>query len=74
MGTLARIGYFDTEAHPILKLSKRPTFETFLLELLKIKNEDFNRTMTAEDITKRILSLGLCKAQLTSLKTAKTIL
>ena len=74
MGTLARIGFFDTEAHPILALSKRPTFGAFLLELLKIKSEDFDGTMTAEDIKGRILALGLCKAQQTALKTAKTIL
>lgn len=74
MGTLARIGFFDTEAHPILTLTKRPTFGAFLLELLKIKSEDFDGTMTAEDIKERILALGLCKVQVTALKTAKTIL
>ncbi|RVW28650.1 Alpha-aminoadipic semialdehyde synthase [Vitis vinifera] len=74
MGTLARVGFFDTEAHPILTLTKRPTFGAFLLELLKIKSEDFDGTMTEEDVKERILALGLCKVQVTALKTAKTIL
>lgn len=74
MGSLARIGFFDSEAHPILTLTKRPTFRAFLLELLKIKSEDFDGTNTAEHISERILALGLCKVQVTALKTAKTIL
>lgn len=72
MATLARIGFFDTEAHPILKDGKKPTFRTFLLELLK--SEDVDGPLIAEkDITERIVTLGHCKEQGTAVKAAKTI-
>lgn len=75
MATLARIGFFDTEAHPILKDGKKPTFRTFLLELLKSKSEDVDGPLIAEkDITERIVTLGHCKEQGTAVKTAKTIM
>ncbi|KAM3741687.1 hypothetical protein ACB098_07G015600 [Castanea mollissima] len=73
MATLARIGFFDTEAHPILKDGKKPTFRTFLLELLK--SEDVDGPLIAEkDITERIVTLGHCKEQGTAVKAAKTII
>ncbi|KAK9274805.1 hypothetical protein L1049_022057 [Liquidambar formosana] len=75
METLARIGLFDFEPHPILKDGKRPTFGTFLLELLEIKSEYFDGTMMGEkDITERIVTLGLCKERGTAIQTAKTII
>lgn len=74
MATLARIGFFDTEAHPILKDGKKPTFRTFLLELLKSKSEDVDGPLIAEDITERIVTLEHCKEQGTAVKTAKTIM
>uniref|UniRef100_A0A5B7CDN9 Putative alpha-aminoadipic semialdehyde synthase isoform X2 n=1 Tax=Davidia involucrata TaxID=16924 RepID=A0A5B7CDN9_DAVIN len=75
MGTLARIGFFNTEAHPILKNVKRPTYGTFLLELLKIRSENLAGSVMGEkDITERIVTLGLCKEQGTAVKTAKTII
>lgn len=75
MGTLARIGYFSTEPHPLLKDVKRPTFRTFLLELLATDGDDMDGALVEEkDITKRILRLGYCKDQGTALKTAKTIM
>ncbi|GMY36530.1 alpha-aminoadipic semialdehyde synthase isoform X1 [Fagus crenata] len=75
MGTLARIGFFNTEAHPILKGGKKPMFSTFLLELLNIKIEDVDGPLIAEkDITERIVTLGHCKEQGTAAKAAKTII
>lgn len=75
MGTLARIGYFTTESQPLLKDRKRPTFRTFLLELLATDGVDMDGTLVDEkDITERILRLGYCKDQGTALKTAKTIM
>jgi alpha-aminoadipic semialdehyde synthase len=75
MGTLARIGFFNTEAHPILKGGKKPMFSTFLLELLNIKIEDVDGPLIAKkDITERIVTLGHCKEQGTAAKAAKTIM
>lgn len=75
MGTFARIGFFSTEAHPILKGEKRPTFRTILHELLKIKSEDMDGPLIAEKaITERIVSLRHCKEQRTAVKAAKTIM
>ncbi|KAG2717762.1 hypothetical protein I3843_03G190100 [Carya illinoinensis] len=75
MGTLARIGMFNTEAHPILKGEKRATFRTFLLELLKIKSEVVDGPLIAEkDIAERIVTLRFCKEQGTAVKAAKTII
>ncbi|XP_041004799.1 alpha-aminoadipic semialdehyde synthase isoform X1 [Juglans microcarpa x Juglans regia] len=75
MGTLARIGMFSTEAHPILRGGKRATFRTFLLELLKIKSEGVDGPLIAEkDITERIVTLRFCKDQGTAVKAAKTII
>ncbi|KAJ7980507.1 Lysine-ketoglutarate reductase/saccharopine dehydrogenase [Quillaja saponaria] len=74
MGTLARIGFFSNEAHPILKDRKRPTFRKFLFELLNIKDEDLDRPFIGEkDIEDRIVTLGHCKEQGIAMKTAKTI-
>lgn len=75
MGTLARMGYFNTEAHPSLKHEKRPTFEAFLLELLRAKSKSTDGTIMREaDIAERISELGLCKDSGSAVKTAKTII
>jgi alpha-aminoadipic semialdehyde synthase len=75
MGTLARIGFFSTETHPILEGEKRPTFRTLLHELLKIKSEEMDGPLIAEKvITERIVSLRHCKEQRTAVKAAKTIM
>lgn len=72
MGTLARIGFLDTEVHSFLR-NGRPLFRDFLLELLKI-NGDSNGSMIREkDISESIISNGLCKEQETAVKVAKTI-
>lgn len=75
MGTLARIGLFNTEPNPLLKDGKRPTFRTFLLELLKIKCADIDGPLKGEaGIAERIVGLGHCKDQGSALKAAKTII
>ena len=76
MGTLARIGLFNTEPHPLLKERKRPTFRTFLLELLKVKGDvPFDGSLKGEEnIVERISRLGYCKDKGTAVKAAKTIM
>lgn len=75
MGTLARIGLFNTEPNPLLKDGKRPTFRTFLLELLKSKGGDFDGPLKGEaGIAERIVGLGHCTDQGSALKAAKTII
>ncbi|XP_060674765.1 alpha-aminoadipic semialdehyde synthase isoform X2 [Ziziphus jujuba] len=77
MGALARIGYFSTEPHPLLKDGKKPTFRRFLLELLGTKggHMDVDATLRGEkDIAERIVSRGYCKDQGTAVNTAKTII
>uniref|UniRef100_A0A803MFB7 Saccharopine dehydrogenase (NAD(+), L-glutamate-forming) n=1 Tax=Chenopodium quinoa TaxID=63459 RepID=A0A803MFB7_CHEQI len=74
MGTLARIGFFDTEAQTILKSSERPTFVTFTLKLLDIEETLSGSDIGETDIAERIISLGHCKEQAVALKTARTII
>ncbi|KAK6934630.1 Alanine dehydrogenase/pyridine nucleotide transhydrogenase, N-terminal [Dillenia turbinata] len=73
MGALARLGLFNTEAHPMLKCEKMPSFRKFLLELLKIRSEHSHGTMIAEDIIKRVIELGLCDEQETAAKMARCV-
>lgn len=74
MGTLARIGFFSTEASPILDNEIRPTYRNFILELLNIHTTILAETKIGEkEIEERIVALGLCKERETALKTAKTI-
>ncbi|XP_038879308.1 alpha-aminoadipic semialdehyde synthase isoform X1 [Benincasa hispida] len=72
MGTLARIGFLDTEVHSFLR-NGRPLFRDFLLELLKIKGDSINSTIGEKDISESIISSGLCKEQETAVRVAKTI-
>jgi alpha-aminoadipic semialdehyde synthase len=75
MGTLSRIGFFNTEALCILKNGERQTFQKFLLELLRLHGDNFNAsTLSEKGITERIIELGLCKERETAVKTAKTIM
>ncbi|KAK2992580.1 hypothetical protein RJ640_009190, partial [Escallonia rubra] len=75
MGTLSRIGFFNTEAHPILKGGERLTYATFLLELLKVNRKNLNEPMMGEkDIAEQIIVLGFCEERGTAVKTAKTII
>ncbi|XP_043721830.1 alpha-aminoadipic semialdehyde synthase isoform X2 [Telopea speciosissima] len=76
MGTLAKIGFFDTEAHPVLKQEKRPTFDSFLDVLLSIerKNENFEGTTGDEkEMVESLITLGLCKEKSSAVNTVKTI-
>ena len=72
MGTLARIGFLDTEVHSFLR-NKKPLFRDFLLELLKINVESNDSTIREKDIRESIISSGLCKEQETAVRVAKTI-
>ncbi|XP_057538815.1 alpha-aminoadipic semialdehyde synthase isoform X2 [Amaranthus tricolor] len=75
MGTLARTGFFHTEAQAILKRSQSPSFKTFTLSLLGIEKETLSGSMNEEvGIAERIISLGHCKQQAVAMKTARTIL
>lgn len=75
MGTLARIGFFDTESQGTLTSPDRPTFESFTLELLDVEKETLSGSVIREiDIAEKIISLGHCKQKTTALKTARTIL
>ncbi|XP_056692551.1 alpha-aminoadipic semialdehyde synthase isoform X2 [Spinacia oleracea] len=75
MGTLARIGFFNTEAQETLKCSERPTFETFTLKLLGIEKETLLGSNIGEiSIAEKIILHGHCKKQETAVKTARTII
>ncbi|XP_048133337.1 alpha-aminoadipic semialdehyde synthase isoform X2 [Rhodamnia argentea] len=75
MGTLAKVGLFDTEAQMILKSSERPTFRTFLLKHLKLEKEDSDKASVGEkEIAQQLLILGHCSEEGTALRTAKTVL
>ncbi|PSS02071.1 Saccharopine dehydrogenase, partial [Actinidia chinensis var. chinensis] len=75
MGTLARIGFFNTEVHPILENEKRPTYVSLLLELLGSQNQNLAGNLMREgDVMEKIFALGFCKEQGTAAKTAKTII
>ncbi|RWR95819.1 Saccharopine dehydrogenase / Homospermidine synthase [Cinnamomum micranthum f. kanehirae] len=81
MASLARIGFFDTEVHPMLREGIRPTFGAFLNELLKNRtSENKVDSRHAEgsagiekEMAARLITLGYCKATATAEKTAKTI-
>ena len=75
MATLARIGLFDAEAHPLLEHESQPTFRTFLCKLLKIDTEAMDEAVIGEkEITERIVKLGHCKERGAAVKAAKTIM
>ncbi|KAL5698600.1 hypothetical protein ACHQM5_029617 [Ranunculus cassubicifolius] len=70
MGTLARIGLFDTEPYLFLEETKMPTFNDFLSEVLKIESETVGNE---KEMIERLISLGVCKEKSTAEKTVKTI-
>lgn len=75
MGTLARIGFFNTEATPILKNEARPTYRTFMLALLNCNTENSEGLIIGEKwIAEKIVALGLCKEIEPAIQTAKTIM
>ncbi|KAH7861987.1 hypothetical protein Vadar_033390 [Vaccinium darrowii] len=74
METLARIGFFNTEPHLTLNFENRPTYVSFLLELLNTPNGNLaGKVMGENDVMEAILGLGLCQEQEIAMKTAKTI-
>lgn len=75
MSTLARIGFFNTEAQLILKTEKKPSYASFLLELLGDENQNSEDiTLGERNIMEKIIALGICKEQELASKTAKTII
>ncbi|XP_072952758.1 alpha-aminoadipic semialdehyde synthase isoform X1 [Typha angustifolia] len=80
MATLANIGFFDMEHHPLLKGSQQPTFGAFLNELLNVNSCTETRNGSSdgsvgndEELVGRLIMLGLCKEKAAAVKTVKTI-
>ncbi|OVA02128.1 Saccharopine dehydrogenase / Homospermidine synthase [Macleaya cordata] len=76
MGSLAKIGFFESKAHPMLEEAKRPTFGTFLDELLESKRQNENSEVTVRDeneLVERLITLGICNDRASAVKTVKTI-
>lgn len=75
MGSLARIGFFDSETRLILMNKDRPTYRTFLYDLLKLDSMSTDESVKAEKlITERLLELGICKEDQAATRTAKAIM
>ncbi|PIA43283.1 hypothetical protein AQUCO_02000603v1 [Aquilegia coerulea] len=70
MGSLARTGLFNDDAHPLLKEGKRPTFHTFLNEVLKSESESVG---DEKEIVERLISVGVCNGRASAEATVKTI-
>ncbi|XP_020531935.1 alpha-aminoadipic semialdehyde synthase isoform X1 [Amborella trichopoda] len=82
MSCLAKLGYFDSDIHPLLKEGKRPTFGTFLEGLLKIKESNdlemfgkFGEEKLGEEkqMVLMLIKSGYCKELSSAEKTVKTI-
>ncbi|KAL6010490.1 hypothetical protein ACLOJK_000923 [Asimina triloba] len=77
MGNLAKMGLFNAEVHPMLKEVNRPTFGSFLDELLEIKTTENGGTQRSireeKEMASRLIKLGHCKEMTSAMKTAKTI-
>lgn len=74
MGTLARIGFFDAKPHHILKQERRPTYLSFLHEILNFDTSSLDGNVNMEEaVTERIFALEKCKDTATASKTSKTI-
>uniref|UniRef100_A0A6N2L6K1 Uncharacterized protein n=1 Tax=Salix viminalis TaxID=40686 RepID=A0A6N2L6K1_SALVM len=75
MGTLASVGLFNTESHPVLRHGQRPSYKKFLCEMLNIVSEIPDGILLGEKhISERIVALGHCKEQGIAVRTAKTII
>ncbi|KAG9144913.1 hypothetical protein Leryth_024026 [Lithospermum erythrorhizon] len=75
MGTLAKLGFFSAESNKSLVNETRPAYGTFLLDLLRVQNENLSGfIMNERSIQERITELGACREKETAIKTAKTIL
>ncbi|GAB2291552.1 hypothetical protein Dimus_025806 [Dionaea muscipula] len=73
MGTLAKLGFFNEERHPLLENLEKPTYEIFTSKLVGIQSETCS-VMAEKDIAERISALGACKEQETATQTARTII
>ncbi|KAG9443907.1 hypothetical protein H6P81_015247 [Aristolochia fimbriata] len=74
MGNLSRIGLFDTEVLPMLKESKKPTFRTFLEQLLKFEIiENVNSCANEKEIVRELVVTGCCKEKDSAIRTFKAI-
>ncbi|PKA52944.1 Alpha-aminoadipic semialdehyde synthase [Apostasia shenzhenica] len=79
MACLGKIGFFDTRVHPMLNGVQRPTFSTFLCELLMGKSDNSTDsgkllgTLHENEIIQCLMVHGCCKEAATARKTAKTI-
>lgn len=80
MACLAKIGFFDTEVHPLLKGGSRPTFRAFLNKLLEVRSSNSETTGNAErsttdekEMASRMIMFGCCKEVKTAMKTLETI-
>ncbi|XP_020090480.1 alpha-aminoadipic semialdehyde synthase isoform X2 [Ananas comosus] len=80
MATMARVGFFETELHPLIKGSRRPTFKEFLNEILKVGSStpittgSFKGSVGSdEELVERLIMLGHCKEKATAVRTVKTI-
>ncbi|XP_031489851.1 alpha-aminoadipic semialdehyde synthase isoform X4 [Nymphaea colorata] len=81
MSSLAKIGLFDTETHPLLKEELKPTFQEFLGYLLKFSmKEDLQKpadsvvlALEESQMVERLTMLGHCKEKTEAEKTVKTI-
>lgn len=77
MACLARIGLFETENHPMLGGAQRPTFASFLNELLADKNSASTNTLGSteneQEMIKRLIMLKYCNDDAAATRTVKTI-
>lgn len=75
MGSLARVGFFDSEVRSFLTNKDRPTYRTFLYELLEFRSMNSDKSVKEEKlIAERLLALGICKEDETAIRTTKAIL
>ncbi|CAN6445402.1 unnamed protein product [Victoria cruziana] len=81
MSSLAKIGFLDTETHPLLKEESKPTFQEFLGYLLKFNAKEVSQgnadsvvlAMEGCEMVEKLTMLGCCKEKTDAEKTVKTI-
>ncbi|XP_078157714.1 lysine-ketoglutarate reductase/saccharopine dehydrogenase bifunctional enzyme isoform X2 [Carex rostrata] len=70
MATLGKIGFFEMEPHPFIKVAPRPTLRSFLNHLLGL---NMSSSAKEEEFIQRLVQLGHCKDKTTASKTIKAI-
>ena len=81
MAILGKIGFFDAENHPLLQQTNRPTYRTFLSELLNVNDISTSNTKVNgeesgghdDELISRLMTLGHCKEKELAVKILKTI-